>query len=274
MISELPAEAYREILSSSPDAAKIISGIAEIMPNGKAVVALGSIDTRLAKSLGPAVMDLLHEHTVTFDERQFSSFYHQFKTLMSLPRSEVQTVLEIGPGTGVLTTLLRHYGVSVKTMDISADRDPDIQGSVTDIPAADNSYDVVCAFEVLQHLPYDRFSPALAEMARCSRRSVVLSLPYAARRLSLNFSVDARIPFRGWRKIGFNIERTLPWRAGNRAPSPVDDFRAHHWEINRASYSQRRVLEDVSAAGLDVVGTFHNEHHPYHFFILCEPRAD
>jgi len=51
-------------------------------------------------------------------------------------------------------------------------------GSVCDLPFADNSFDVVGCFEVLEHLPDDLPQRALAEFARVARHAVILSVPH------------------------------------------------------------------------------------------------
>jgi ubiquinone/menaquinone biosynthesis C-methylase UbiE len=53
-----------------------------------------------------------------------------------------------------------------------------VPGSVVELPFADNAFDVVGCFEVLEHLPGDLPRRALAEFARVARRGVVLSVPH------------------------------------------------------------------------------------------------
>lgn len=65
---------------------------------------------------------------------------------------------------------------SVKLAQIRNPRGKFSVGDIYNIDAADNSFDVVCCFEVMEHLHEpDR---ALAEMARVARRAVVLSVPH------------------------------------------------------------------------------------------------
>lgn len=49
-------------------------------------------------------------------------------------------------------------------------------GSIYEIPHPDDSFDVVCCFEVMEHLHEP--DKALAEMARVAKRAVVLSVPH------------------------------------------------------------------------------------------------
>jgi 2-polyprenyl-3-methyl-5-hydroxy-6-metoxy-1,4-benzoquinol methylase len=53
-----------------------------------------------------------------------------------------------------------------------------VYGSVVELPFPDRSFDVVGCFEVLEHLPGDLPSRALAELARVSRGAVLLSVPH------------------------------------------------------------------------------------------------
>jgi ubiquinone/menaquinone biosynthesis C-methylase UbiE len=53
-----------------------------------------------------------------------------------------------------------------------------VPGSVVELPFADNAFDVVGCFEVLEHLPGDLPRQALVEFARVARRGVVLSVPH------------------------------------------------------------------------------------------------
>jgi ubiquinone/menaquinone biosynthesis C-methylase UbiE len=84
-------------------------------------------------------------------------------------------VLECGAGTGLLLDRMAKFARSAKGIDLSPGmlgharaRGLDVrEASVTAIPFADASFDVVCAFKVLAHVP--AIVQALAEMARVTR---------------------------------------------------------------------------------------------------------
>ncbi len=66
--------------------------------------------------------------------------------------------------------------------------------SVTALPFADRSVDVVCCIEVLEHLG-GTFRDALRELARVARRVVLVSTP---NKLSPVVAHDTRLPFAHW----------------------------------------------------------------------------
>ncbi len=89
-------------------------------------------------------------------------------------------VLEVGCGTGLVLERIREFARSAKGLDLSPGmlekaraRGLDVvEGSATELPFDDESFDVTCSFKVLAHIrDIDR---ALAEMARVTRRGGVL----------------------------------------------------------------------------------------------------
>jgi ubiquinone/menaquinone biosynthesis C-methylase UbiE len=84
-------------------------------------------------------------------------------------------VLECGCGTGLILERIRRFAQSAKGIDLSPKmleraraRGLDArEASVTAIPFPPDSFDVVCAFKVLAHVP--QIGRALAEMARVAR---------------------------------------------------------------------------------------------------------
>jgi len=71
--------------------------------------------------------------------------------------------------------------LSMEALKVAAAANPQadfVYGSVVDLPFPDRSFDVVGCFEVLEHLPGDFPSRAIAELARVSRGTVLLSVPH------------------------------------------------------------------------------------------------
>jgi len=78
----------------------------------------------------------------------------QCQLAMCLESEGLKSILEIGPGPGLLTALLRQFQFQVTTVDIAMDILPDVVGSLSEMPFRDGAFDATCAFQVLEHLPF------------------------------------------------------------------------------------------------------------------------
>src|SRR5206468_12881601 len=52
------------------------------------------------------------------------------------------------------------------------------KGDVTGLPFADNSFDVVCCLEVLEHIQPGQLPAACREIARVARHQTIIGVPY------------------------------------------------------------------------------------------------
>ena len=107
-------------------------------------------------------------------------------------------VLEAGCGTGLVLSRLAQVASSAHGFDLSSGMVQRAQarglsvalGSVTAVPFRDESFDLVCSFKVLAHVP--NITEALRELARVTRPGGMLalefynpwSLRYAAKRIA------------------------------------------------------------------------------------------
>ena len=84
-------------------------------------------------------------------------------------------VLEVGCGTGLVLSRISSFARAAKGVDLSPgmlqkakQRGLDVlEGSATDLPFANETFDVTCSFKVLAHIP--DIEKALSEMARVTR---------------------------------------------------------------------------------------------------------
>lgn len=84
-------------------------------------------------------------------------------------------ILEVGCGTGLVLSRIRDFARNAKGIDLSPGmleharaRGLDVsEGSATELPFEDASFDVTCSFKVLAHVP--AIHVALSEMARVTR---------------------------------------------------------------------------------------------------------
>ncbi len=121
------------------------------------------------------------------DQHYFKEYYHlervnwwftvrrrilrdRIRHILKNPK-EIQS-LNIGAATGTTSDMLSEFG---EVMSVEFDQEccnytqtflstPLIQGSITELPFGNNSYDLVCAFDVIEHVEDD--TKAVAEMMR------------------------------------------------------------------------------------------------------------
>jgi len=107
--------------------------------------------------------------------RRFT-YWHQISTILA---SDPKTVLEIGVGTGLVSSYLRSLGVEVTTVDINPSLKPNYVGSVLDLEeiVQEKKYDVVLCARVLHHLPYKSFPKAIEQISLVSSKAAVVTLP-------------------------------------------------------------------------------------------------
>ncbi|MGH8870740.1 MAG: class I SAM-dependent methyltransferase [Acidimicrobiia bacterium] len=169
-------------------------------------------------------------------------------------------VLEVGPGPGIAVYALRQAGFQVTTLDINLRREPDILGSVTEIPAEDASFDIGSACQILEHLPFAELLPALRQLRRVCRAGCVISLPDSTRHVRL----AAHFP-----KLG---QRSFAWVPPRRPKEPPERLKkiGHHWEIGYRGSLLRDVTAQMSAAGWRVARTWRVPELPWHRFFTLQ----
>ena len=185
-------------------------------------------------------------------EGRFVSYYHQLRLVLD---RHPQAVVEVGVGDKVFGDFVRNNtDIAYTSVDIAADLYPDVLGSITALPFDDDSYDISCAFEVLEHLPFEEFDTAVGELVRIAKRYTVLSVPHFGPMLSFGF----KIPFVP--KLQFALK--IPFPKAHRFNGQ------HYWEIGKKGYPVSRIRQKLSRHGTIVADfiPFNSEYH--HFFVL------
>ena len=184
---------------------------------------------------------------------RWASYWHQLReVLLVLPSS----VLEIGVGDGVFGDHLKSHGVAYTSVDIAEDLSPDVVADVTALPFPDESFDVVCAFEILEHVPFEGFDEALRELSRVSKRHVIISLPHFGP--SIRF--ELKIPLVPRVRFAWKVQYPKRHRFNGE----------HYWEVGKRGFSVRRIrnaLSSLFAIAKEFV-PFENQYH--RFFVLIK----
>ena len=166
-----------------------------------------------------------------------------------------RNVLEIGVGTGLTSYMLRLWGSHLQTLDLDGRLGPTCVGDATRMPFRDDAFDTILIAEMLEHLPFEEFVPALRELRRVSRRHVVVTLPAPLVGLSLGINICGIYP-------KFLALGTRQWSR------PVFDGQ-HYWELGRRGYPKRRIRQAIQQAGFHIEKEFRQPFSLYcYFFIL------
>jgi len=183
---------------------------------------------------------------------RFASYFYQLQSVLNL---KPKSILEIGVGDKVFGDYIKNNtNIVYKSMDIAEDLSPDTVGNILAIPINDGEFDIVCAFEVLEHLPFNQFEKALEELARVSDKNVIISVPHFGPPLKFMFKIPFLPEFRFALKIPFYREHFFNGE--------------HYWELGKKNYPVSKILKILEKRFkvLKHFVPFENQYH--HFFVL------
>ncbi|MFH1547236.1 MAG: class I SAM-dependent methyltransferase [bacterium] len=97
---------------------------------------------------------------------------------------DVKSLVDIGCGNGIFVNYILKNKGDIKCLGIDRSitalkyvMTSKTKGDITHIPLKDRSYDLSCALEVIEHLDNEGFEKALDELARVSKKYVIISVP-------------------------------------------------------------------------------------------------
>lgn len=188
------------------------------------------------------------------DKRRWCSLWHQIDEVIKVAPDNV---LEIGPGPGIFKAAMVALGWKVQTLDVDPDVAPDHVASVFSMPFRSNDFSVVCAFQMLEHLPFEQSIEAFCEMVRVAKEYIIISLPDSATRWPMSIYIP---------RLG-DVRFSIP-KPRFRAPSHKFDGE-HYWEISKEGYSLQRILYSFCEnAPVSLIRTYRVAENPYHRFLV------
>jgi len=197
-----------------------------------------------------------HYFVNSYDSKgRFISYWYQINEIIKL---NPKKVLEIGIGNGFVSKYLKERKVNVLTLDVDKRLNPDMVGSVLNIPFSDESFDLIACYEVLEHIEYKNINKALSEIFRVSKSYAILSLPDASRVYRV---------YQKKKKIGvFKRLISLP-----RLKNPIHKFDGeHYWEIGKDGYPLSKITKDIERAGFIIKKVYRIFENPYHRFFMLK----
>lgn len=205
-----------------------------------------------------------------YDHRaRWIHYFNQIRRVASLKRDYTNgkefSVLEVGSGHGVVTNYLKTCGISIQTLDNDPRNKPDICCSVVDIDThvPPESFDLVIACEILEHLPFQSFASILRKMKDVTRQFVFISVPDSRRIL---FQSRIKLPM---------IKKQF--LCSLRIPGPIMKVgkKGHQWELGRRGYPRSRVIREIEKSGLRVMSHYSHIDTPQnYYFVLSKHREN
>jgi ubiquinone/menaquinone biosynthesis C-methylase UbiE len=187
-------------------------------------------------------------------KERWNSVWHQLDEIIKL---QPLSVLEVGPGSGLFKSIAMSFGLKIETVDVDPELKPDYVGSAIALPFREGQFEVACAFQVLEHLPFEDSLKAFAEMVRVSSKFVAISLPNVRPVWRYHLFIPK-----------FGIVDKLVSRPFWRPKQHTFDGQ-HYWELSKEGFSFPRVVKQLSK-GCRLIKSFRVTENPYHHFLIFE----
>lgn len=192
---------------------------------------------------------------IHYEKDYFCSYWHQINEIIN---KKPKKVLEIGIAYGAFVSkYLRNRNIDVTTLDINKKLSPVKVGDILNIPFEDNTFDVVAAFEVLEHLPFLKIKKAIKEIWRVTTSYAIISLPDQRPCFKIEFSIFRKFSIR---KI-FNLSylNFIKYKL----------YPGHKWEIGYNGIKKSNIKQLFQNQNFQILNSYRVFEKPYHhFFIL------
>ncbi len=194
--------------------------------------------------------------------KRFIAYFYQIDLVMKM---KPDNVLEIGIGNKTVSNYLKQNGVKTDTCDFDSDLKPNYIADIRQLPFKNNSYDLILACEVLEHLPWEDVDKALQELNRTTKKHVIISIPYSAATFELVFN-------------SIFIKKILKKQFVDlfiRIPAffiGIHFDGVHHWEMGRRGYPISRIrktLRKYFRVLIEVRPVLDS----YHYFFVLEKKS-
>lgn len=203
-----------------------------------------------------------------------TSILKQAEVILNL--NDCNSVLEIGSLRGVLSAILRHFKIDVETIDIEENsfiNSPTYLGDFEKIDIKDikKRYDLVCAFQVLEHNSFEKFPYFLNKLKSLSNKYIYISLPYEG--AYVGFEIMTTVPYlrRGFSLIlnllRFHFPRPIFLRKKFKQSKNPSYF--HQFELG-GKISLKEIEKVANDIGLKTIIAEHNKYFPSHYFYLFQ----
>ncbi len=191
---------------------------------------------------------------------RFISYFYQIDFIR---KTEAKKILFIGMGDGFVSDYFKKFpNIEVTTYDIDPALNPDVVGDVRHLPFKDNEFDIVVAYQVLEHISFEEFSAVLSALHQVSRDKVILSLPI--RQTSLELIIKFPFIRTIFKRSFFRFLLTIPIK--------FPGSTLHYWTIDNKQFSINKIRL-IMKKNFDILVEQRALLNSYqHFFILQKKK--
>ena len=186
-----------------------------------------------------------------------------------MSRQDVFSVLEFGSGRNLTKAIVEHFGIRHLSVDVNERFGPDIVSSIDNF-SSEKKFDMVCAFEVLEHSPFEKLEGLLLKMKSFSKRYVYISLPFSGRWATIQLNIN--LPKLYIRKVfSFSTNRLRKKiKPIQQFKQREDKYNPHWWEVGDKNTPRKTVEKTIEKCDMEIIKCFHNPSFPYHLFFLMK----
>lgn len=198
-------------------------------------------------------------------KQRWNSYWYQLHEVTRLVH--VKTILEVGIGNTIVTSVLRQMGYDVKTVDMNPQTHPDYVADIRSLADVMRTpADVILCCQTLEHILYEDVPQVLRDFYKISNEHLIVTLPYSTLGTYKPRLLIKLIPFiKEFRWIGcFNL---FPKRHPDSRPG------GHFWEIGKRGHRLKNVLALFPANGWNIVKHYPLFENPFHYMIVCRKRV-
>ncbi|MCF8307726.1 MAG: hypothetical protein K9I68_01820 [Bacteroidales bacterium] len=165
-------------------------------------------------------------------KKQWEYYWHQQK-LLENNITKNDNILEVGVGSGFTTNYLLNKGFDVKTIDIDANKNPDIVENIVTAQSIFYNYNVLLAFNIFEHIPYSEFLEVIEKLNESRVSKIFLGLPIF-KKIILQFYFS----FILLKPIDIHIYKKRKKLSAN-----------HFWELAYKDFHLNKIIEDLNKRG-------------------------
>ena len=179
-------------------------------------------------------------------------YYYQQKLLLNQINVH-ERIAEVGVGSKFTYNYLKSKGYKVESIDIDANKKPDKIINIVDCDISELKYDVILAFNIFEHIPYNEFILVINKLHNAGVKKIFLGLPY-----------NKKIVFELYLHIGrfLNIHKAVLFKK-NKITA-----KNHQWEIDYQEYSFDKITEDLVECGYQLKNHFNYKTNSFFHLVI------